>query len=443
MKKKIKQFDNTPFKTKGEKLLIKHGHQIVSIMTFAAFLFSYIYGYNNKNVIIDAKFDELTYRMDDEGYDEKFHGVFNIDKKAETGSGFYSAFQFQTFTNFRSEGIYSYVSSDISEEQKPFVLTFNGFDNYSYQANGISTSFYSDSNYKMETIDLELYLEQSNKVETTIFYLPSSIADQLIKWDNTGTYNNYNDLIEKLEVNILTNTDEQKAIEKNVKIRNIFFDEVDNYLYTGKDDGHGSSFKDFLGPYFVSNSRTLQSYISGNIQIGFTIKSSFFSLKNFLKEMVYSNEDIIDSSVQVYGIKNNQKHLVFDEASINELFEPKNVNQILGIVCLLFALLLFISTLLLTVLAMEIATKKDLFLVNAKEDKKTILKYSLSVLIPFFAIHLVYSLFLNLAHELWVIRTYNIIGNTVTIIISILYFLVIGFYYMKKYKKNKKDSLHE
>lgn len=443
MKKQIKKIDKKQFKSKKEQLLIKHGHQIVSLLIFTVFLLSYIYGYNNKNVIIDAKFDELTYRMDDEGYDGRFHGVLNIDKKDEIDYGFYSSFQSQTFRNYRSEEINSFVSSAIGDEQKPFILTFNGFDNFSYKTNGISTSFYSDSNHKMEMINLELYLEESTKVESSLFYLPSSIADLLIELDNTGTYNNYDNLVEKLEVNVLTNTNDQSVIEKSIKIRNIFFDEADNPLYEGKDDGFGSSFRGFLGPYFVSNSKKMQDSINENVQIGFTTKSSFFSLKNYLKKMLYNNEDIVDASVKVYGIKNDGKHLIFDEASINELFNPGNVNQTLGIVALLFAILLFISAILLTILTIDISVEEGLFLVDKKDDKKNILNYSLSVLIPFLGVHLIYSVFFNHVHKLWLIRAYNIIGNAATIIISTLYFAVVGIYYMQKHKKLEKDHIHE
>lgn len=419
--------------------LNKFGSLAISFFISVSFILTYVYGYNNKNIIVSAEFDNLAYQIDDGKYDSVAHGLINIEN--ENNRKIYSEIHVQTFKNKRTEDIQSYIFAGNLNDAKPFNLVFNGFEGLKFETNAISSSYYSDKNYKLEMIDIKLYKETSTSAGYPIFYLPSSIANKLINSNLNGEFKTYDDLIEKLEVTILVNDGSDALLNEenlqNFKIRNIFLDEENNSNFK-TEGGYGNKIKDFIGPYFISNSGDLYQCVEA--QLGFTTKSSFFSLKNYLDEYFYSNGDINDASVQIYGIKNNEKHLVFDAQSVNDIFEPELANGVGGIIALLFSLLLFILTILLTIISFGEGLKENIEQDKRKMKQKFITKYILAGVIPFLAIHLIYAIFFNNIHAIWIFRSYNIIGNVFTLIITTMYLIIL---YILYYLQLKKEKQHE
>ena len=421
--KKIKLFDYNPL--------------FVSILVLISFLFSYLYGYHNKNVVIYTKFDELTYRMNNESYDKIFHGLITCNEHKD--ESFYSNLHYQTVYNTMYEGIESYVFAGNIEEQKPFSLVFNGFEDLSFESNGISQLHYSDKNYKLNLINIELYNETSSKKGGTFFYLPSSIANTLIELSVDKKYNSYDDIINNLKVSILVNDQNKTPIEIDLPIVNIFYDEYSHSNYQGLDNyqdkifGYGASIKKFLGSFFVSNSKKMYDYTGA--QLGFTTRSSHFSFKNYIKEFYYENSDIDDAFVKIYGLKDNTRELVFNEPSVNALFEPEIYGRQVGILALSLSLFLFITVIIITInkykkgLAADISKNGDRF------QKSLLFNYFLAIMIPFCIIHLVYSLFLNNNYSLFSLRMYNIIGNIYTILGTLIYLALNIFFYYLRFKK--------
>lgn len=417
----------------------KWGSLVISLFLLFSFTLAYVYGYNNKNTVISAKFDNLAYQLDDGKYDPVAHGLINVE--SDNKVNIYKKLHQKTFFNKRVEGIQSYILAGNLSNEKPFNLTFKGFEGMKFETNGISSYNYSDRNHKLEMMDIKLYKETSLSEGRPVFYLPSSIADTLIAYNPNDEFNTYDDLLERLEVTVLLNDGSDTPLNEqkyqNFKVRNIFLDEDVNldFQISG---GYGKNIKDFIGPYFISNFSEM--YEHAGSQLGFTTKSSFFSLKNYLDEYFYSNEDINDASVQIYGIKNNDKHVVFDAQSVNEIFEPKLANGVGGIIALLFSLLLFILTILLTIISFGEGLKENIEQDKRKMKQKFITKYILAGVIPFLAIHLIYAIFFNNIHEIWIFRSYNSIGNVFSLIITIIYLVILYILYYLQLKKAKQNE---
>ena len=421
----------------------KWGSLVISLFLLFSFTLAYVYGYNNKNTVISAIFDNLAYQLDDGKYEHVAHGLINIE--SENKINIYKNLHQQTYFNKMGEDIQSYVLAGNISNERPFNLTFKGFEGLKFETNGISSVYYSDNNYKLEMVDIKLFKETSLGGGRPVFYLPSSIADKLIAYNSNDEFNTYDDILERLEVTVLLNDGSDTPLNekkyKNFKVRNIFLDEDANldFQISG---GYGKNIKDFIGPYFISNFSEM--YEHAGSQLGFTTKSSFFSLKNYLDEYFYSNEDINDANVQIYGIKNNEKHLVFDAQSVNDIFEPELANGVGGIIALLFSLLLFILTILLTIISFGEGLKENIEQDKRKMKQKLITKYILAGGIHFLAVHLIYAIFFNNIHAIWIFRSYNIIGNVFTLIITTIYLITLYIlYYLQLKKAQQNEESHE
>src|SRR5690554_5433587 len=196
---------------------------IFSFLILIAFLFVYAYGFNSHYVNLTAKFDNLAYIMQDEAYDKAFHAVVDIKDNVE--HSVYRDLQFRTSKTKRVERIESYILAGDAQEDRTFALDIVGFDNLSFDARGITSHYYGDGKYKFGYMNLEIHSETSDRNKNPTFFLPSSIADEIIRQDQSGVYNSYDDIIDYLRVNISTSGVTKTPLAKDVQIRNVFFDE--------------------------------------------------------------------------------------------------------------------------------------------------------------------------------------------------------------------------
>lgn len=408
---------------------------IFSFLILIAFLFVYAYGFNSHYVNLTAKFDNLAYVMQNEAYDKAFHAVVDIKDNVEYSV--YRDLQFRTSQTKRVERIESYILAGDAQEDRTFALDIVGFDNLSFDARGITSHYYGDGKYKFGYMNLEIHRETSDRNKNPTFFLPSSIADEIIRQDQSGVYNSYDDIIDYLRVNISTSGVTKTPLAKDVQIRNVFFDEYTSEEYQGKDGWFGESLKKFIGPYFLTSIQEIYNY--ADIHFGFTTRSSFYSLKNYLKEYFYENNNFNDAAIKIYGNKGGETQIVFEEESINALFSPKPFSTLSNFM-LLMGILIIVFVLIAAAYGFRLTLQKDADLFRNKHNRKTFLKYAVGVLAPFLLIHSLYAVFLNRSHSISVLKTYNIVGNTFTLITLVLYFGIIGVVlYIEKKRLNNRE----
>ncbi len=414
-----------------QKVLANAVPIITTALLLLSFLAGYIYGFNNRSVIISSTFDNLTYTTRDSKYaSDRYFNV--VELTPEINRGHLRTEQMRLHFEKRHEYINSYIFDGSVSGEKAYNISFSDFQDLQFDLNSITVGVSSDRNHQMELFDLEIYLETSVSGDNRLIYLPSSIAETIIATDSAGIYHSYDDVIEKLEVDIFSNHSGGQQLYSKVKLRNIFYDGKDTG-YKGRDKNLGAEMQQFLGTFIVTIVPKLDPSLRP--KFAFSTNNSFFSLKDYLGQLASEQSLFQDCRVQVYGLTADGKQLLLDIENLKDFYSQGSENfsdilvLLLGVMSLLAALTIVFIQVLKRYKHGNYSLKDHLY------NKTLITKCIRAALISFVGLHFLFVLLFNNNYSVTVLRSINFLGNTHTILITSIFVIalsVLGFVLKKR-----------
>lgn len=411
---------------------------IVNIFLLFSFLYGYILGSVLPSSQIEMLFTHISELSKNNDYSSYIHANLENDSL-----GINELIALQNKSIRLKNTVNSYVVA--GEIKDPLDMSlFNENINDININNFLTASVFSNSNYLMESIPLELYFNNSN--DRTVYpsydlslYLPSHLADEILLQSNE--YNTYDDLIREnfddhyfisLTLRVSNNTQNNTY---QCTINNIYYSpksdvDSDFFDYKQKDKGYGKTLNQILGNVLITPNRLVHTTFGGFFSYDFN--NSPFTGPLAVDNIFGKNYVSAGSRINYYLPKEEGLEKLAISSKINELY---SYSYSTSTILLLIAISILLSINLFFII--------NYLFVFVKKQKNTLIPkytwpYLLTLSLSFLLIHFV-GIIINLfPQNMYKNIVYNELGSLVSIIIQ-LYTIILFFILIKKGKNDVKE----